>query len=126
MKVLFIFLVCVKIFSYAAPVPQLSTAGQVREHWAFKKISSPLPPKTKNKFWPKNHVDRFVLSKLERRGWTPSPHADKRTLIRRAYMDLTGLMPAFKEVQKFAADQSPDAWANLIDRLLSSPQYGER
>jgi len=126
MRTLFIFLVCVKILLHAAPVPQLSTAGQVREHWAFKKISNPLPPKNKNKTWPENSVDRFVLSKLERRGWTPSPHADKRTLIRRAYIDLTGLMPTFKEVQKFTTDQSPDAWANLIDRLLSSPHYGER
>jgi hypothetical protein len=126
MRVLFIFLVCVKILSYAAPVPQLSTAGQVREHWAFKKISSPLPLKTKNKTWPKNPIDRFVLLKLERRGWTPSPHADKRTLIRRAYMDLTGLMPSFEEVREFTADNSSDAWANLIEHLLASPHYGER
>ena len=126
MRVLFIFLFCLKMIAVGSATPPLSTAGQVRDHWAFKKISRPLPPKTKNKTWPKNPIDQFVLLKLERRGWTPSAHADKRTLIRRAYMDLTGLMPTFKEVQQFMSDKSPDAWANLIDHLLSSPHYGER
>ena len=126
MRVLCSFLFCIKTALFAAQTPELSTARQVRDHWAFKEISYPLPPEVKNEAWPQNPVDRFVLFKLEGRGWKPSARADKRTLIRRAYQDLTGLMPAFVEVQRFVADQSPDAWANLISRLLESPHYGER
>jgi hypothetical protein len=126
MRVFCSFLFCVKAALFAAQTPELSTARQVRDHWAFKEISNPLPPKAKNEAWSQNPVDRFVLLKLEGRGWTPSARADKRTLIRRAYQDLIGLMPTFVEVQRFVADQSPNAWPNLISRLLASPHYGER
>jgi hypothetical protein len=71
-------------------------------------------------------VDRFVLARLEARGWAPSPIANRRTLIRRAYWDLTGLAPSYEAVEEFASDNAPDAWSRLIDQLLASPQYGER
>jgi len=109
----------------AAPKPRLSTVEGVREHWAFKPIvNTPLP--SVNSGWGNNQVDKFVLSRLQKKGWKPSERADKRTLIRRATMDLTGLMPTYQQVQQFVADGSPDAWAKLIDRLLASPHYGER
>ncbi len=76
--------------------------------------------------WIGNQVDKFVLKRLQDQGWKPSGRADRRTLIRRATMDLIGLMPTFGEVRSFEADDSPDAWAKLLDRLLASPHYGER
>jgi len=109
----------------AAPKPRLSTVQQVQDHWAFKPIVSPPLPLV-NPGWGINQVDNFVLSRLQKKGWKPSVRADKRTLIRRATMDLTGLMPTYQQVQQFVADESPDAWAKLIDRLLASPHYGER
>src|SRR5207302_3098590 len=76
--------------------------------------------------WVKTPIDRFILAKLEDKGLKPSPEADKRTLIRRATFDLTGLPPTPKEVDAFVADSSADAYEKLIDRLLASPRYGER
>jgi len=110
---------------FAASKPQLSTAEQVRNHWAFKPILMPSIPPVKSS-WIGNQVDKFVLKRLQDQGWKPSGRADRRTLIRRATMDLTGLMPTFGEVRSFEADDSPDAWAKLLDRLLASPHYGER
>ena len=126
MRAIIVFLICLKTSVAGAPIPELSTAKQLREHWAFRKISNPQPPNVENEAWLNNPVDRFVLSSLERQGWTPSPRADKRTLIRRAQLDLTGLMPSYSDVEKFLADESPDAWDNLIKHLLASPHYGER
>ena len=76
--------------------------------------------------WPTSPLDRFILAELEKKGLTPAPPADKRTLIRRATFDLTGLPPTPEEVDAFLADQSPDAFAKVVDRLLASPHYGER
>lgn len=126
MRAIIIFLICLKASVVGAPVPELSTAKQLREHWAFRKISSPQPPNVENEAWLENPVDRFVILRLENRGWIPSPLADKRTLIRRANLDLTGLMPSYSDVDKYLADESPDAWSDLIERLLASPHYGER
>ena len=106
--------------------PPLSSGQAVSDHWAFRPVVLPVSPVVKNKKWAQTPVDQFVLARLEKRGWKPSPQADRRTLIRRAYLDLTGLAPAFAEVQQFEADDSPDAWRKLVDRLLASPQYGER
>src|SRR5262249_55395676 len=75
---------------------------------------------------PRNPVDRFILARLEAKGLAPSPPADKRTLIRRATFDLTGLPPTPEEVSAFASDPSPGAYQRLIERLLASPRYGER
>ena len=74
----------------------------------------------------RSKLDRFVLAKLAEKGLTPSPEADARTLIRRAYIDLIGLKPTYDEVEAYAADPSPDKYEKLVDRLLASPQYGER
>ena len=109
----------------AAPVPPLSTAQQVRDHWAFQPVTNPVPPEV-GPGWAQNAVDQFVLRRLTLANMEPAKRADRRTLIRRATMDLTGLMPTYAEVQQFVADDSPEAWPKLIDRLLASPHYGER
>jgi hypothetical protein len=99
---------------------------KARKHWAFRPIKEGPPPAVKDATWPRTPVDHFVLAKLEERGLTPSPPADRRILIRRAYFDLVGLPPTAAEVEAFQADDSLDAFARVVDRLLASPQYGER
>lgn len=96
------------------------------EHWAFQTVERPqVPPEIKNE-WCRNEIDAFVLQKLQKAGFVPSPEAQKTTLIRRVYQDLLGLLPSPEEVDQFLQDQSPDAYSKLVDRLLSSPHYGER
>jgi len=95
-------------------------------HWAFKPVTKPTVPKGQNADWPRVDIDRFLLSRLEAAGLSPSPRTDRRTLLRRVYFDLIGLPPTFAEVQTFVADDSPDAFAKVVDRLLASPRYGER
>jgi mono/diheme cytochrome c family protein len=95
------------------------------EHWAFVPPRKPALPKVKNPAWPKNPIDHFILARLEAAGLQPSPEADKRTLIRRVTLDLTGLPPTPAEVDAFLADDSPEAYEKLVDRLLASPRYGE-
>jgi hypothetical protein len=94
--------------------------------WSFRKPERPPIPKVGNPSAVGNPIDAFVVAKLEKEGLRPSPEADRRTLIRRAYFDLEGLPPSPKEVEDFVNDRSPDAWEKLIDRLLASPRYGER
>lgn len=95
-------------------------------HWSFvPPVQAPLP-KIKNSVWPKNAIDAFVLARLEQEGLHPSSEADRATLIRRVTLDLTGLPPTPKEVDAFLADQSPNAYEKVVDRLLASPRYGER
>lgn len=96
------------------------------KHWAFIPPTLPPLPTVKNRAWARNPIDLFVLARLEREGLKPSPEADRRTLIRRVTLDLTGLPPTPQEVAAFVADRSPDAYDRLVDRLLSSPRYGER
>ena len=100
--------------------------AEARKFWAFQPPRIYPPPKVKNKHWPKNWIDRFVLAKLEEKGLIPTSGADKRTLIRRATFDLIGLPPKPEEIEAFLTDKSPGAFAKVIDRLLASPQYGER
>jgi hypothetical protein len=97
-----------------------------REFWSFKPVQNPHVPEAKDAGWPRNEVDRFLLSKLEAQGMKPNGDADRRTLLRRATYDLTGLPPTPEEMREFLADQSPDAFAKAIDRLLASPAYGEK
>jgi cytochrome c553 len=97
-----------------------------RAHWAFQPIKRVAPPDVTDTNWVANPIDAFVLAKLQENGMKPNPPADKRTLIRRATYDLTGLPPTPEELQAFVADDSPDAFAKVVDRLLASPQYGER
>ena len=94
-------------------------------HWAYDAPKRPAPPAVKEKNWPKNEIDQFVLARLEKEGLKPSSAADKPTLIRRASLDLTGLPPSIEEVDAFLADKSPQAYEKVVDRLLASPRYGE-
>ncbi|MGI8965320.1 MAG: PSD1 and planctomycete cytochrome C domain-containing protein, partial [Limisphaerales bacterium] len=96
-----------------------------RDHWAFQSIKkSPVPEITNT--WAATPIDKFILARLEENGMKPSPLADKRTLLRRATFDLTGLPPTLAEMKDFLNDFSPDAFAKVVDRLLASPRYGER
>jgi len=100
-----------------------------RRHWAFVKRSTPQVPiftEPAARAWVRNPVDAFVLARLEKEGLKPSPEADRATLIRRIYFDLTGLPPAPKDIARFVADKSPDAYSKIIEQLLNSPHYGER
>ena len=95
-------------------------------HWSFKPVVCPSVPPTNDRNWPRSPVDAFILARLEAAGLTPSAPADKRTLIRRATIDLWGIPPTAEEIDAFECDRAPDAFARLVDRLLASPHYGER
>jgi len=97
-----------------------------KKWWAFQPISELPAPPVKNKSWARNKIDPFVLAPLEAKRFSPAPIADKRTLVRRAYIDLLGFKPTYEEVEAFAAESAPDAWTKLIDKLQAMPQYGER
>jgi Protein of unknown function (DUF1553)/Protein of unknown function (DUF1549)/Concanavalin A-like lectin/glucanases superfamily/Planctomycete cytochrome C len=95
-------------------------------HWAFIAPKRPPLPDVRDRSWPINPIDRFILARLEKEGLRPSPVADRRTLIRRLSLDLTGLPPTIGEVNAFLVDRKPGAYERLVDRLLASPHYGER
>ena len=97
-----------------------------RRHWAFQPVQNPALPEVKNPQWERTPVDRFILARLEGAGLSPSPPADRRTLIRRVTLDLTGLPPTFEQVETFVNDLSPNAYEKLVESLLDSPQYGEQ
>lgn len=95
-------------------------------HWAFQPIKKTNPPEVKLREWTRNPIDRFVLAKLESSGLKPSPEADRRTMIRRLTVDLTGLPPSPMDVDSFVRDRDDQAYEKLVDRLLGSPQFGEQ
>ena len=97
-----------------------------RSYWAFQSPKRVAPPRLADSGWGRNPIDSFLLAAMKTRGLKPAPPADRRTLIRRAYLDLLGLPPSPDEVEAFVNDSAPDAWERLIDRLLASPHYGER
>jgi hypothetical protein len=99
---------------------------QRAKHWSLQPIKKPALPKVADPGWCRSPIDHFVLSQLEAEGLKPAAAADKRTLIRRATFDLTGLPPTPAEIDAFLKDESPDAFARVVDRLLASPHYGER
>lgn len=105
---------------------QVRIFREAQRHWAYQPVHRPALPAVKNKAWVRNPIDAFVLARLEKAGMTPSPAADRRTLIRRVTYDLTGLPPTAEQVDAYVADPAPDAYEKLVDRLLASPQYGER
>ena len=118
-----------------APDPRQSTTtipmktidvAEAREFWSFRPVADPTVPTVKNADWPATDIDRFVLAELERRKLDPVHNASKRKLIRRATFDLIGLPPAPAEIQAFINDTSPQAFEIVVERLLASPQYGER
>ncbi len=96
------------------------------DHWAFRPPAAPAIPVVQHTGWIRRPMDRFVLARMEAHGLTPSPRADLRTLLRRATFDLTGLPPTPAEMQTFLVDNHPDAYERAVERLLSSPRYGER
>jgi Protein of unknown function (DUF1553)/Protein of unknown function (DUF1549)/Planctomycete cytochrome C/Concanavalin A-like lectin/glucanases superfamily len=95
------------------------------EHWSFIVPRSQPIPDVEQREWVRNPIDNFILARLEKEGLSPSPEADKRSLIRRVTYDLTGLPPTPREVEGFVADNSQDAYEKVVDRLLASPRYGE-
>jgi hypothetical protein len=104
----------------------IKEGAEYEPHWAFTPPVRPAAPEVKQAAWVRNDVDRFVLAKMEAAGLAPSPEADRATLIRRLHADLVGLPPTPAEVDAFIADPRADAYELLVDRLLSSPHYGER
>jgi len=104
----------------------IAEGAQWEDHWSFTAIQQPTLPKVSNSDWCRNPIDRFVLRTLDQRGLKPSPEADRRTLARRLFLDLTGLPPSPAEVKGFVDDKSPDALERLVDRLLGSDGYAER
>ena len=99
---------------------------ETKNYWAFRPIADPAVPQVKNAGWASNSIDRFILNKLENAELSPASPAEKQKLIRRAYYDLTGLPPSMADVDAFVNDKSDQAFEKVIDRLLDSPQYGER
>src|SRR5690606_5543219 len=95
-------------------------------HWAFEPLGSPAVPVLDNDGWARNPIDHFIRAAQQERGLSPSPEADRRTLIRRLSFDLLGLPPSPAQVENFLRDTRPDAYERLVDELLASPRYGER
>ncbi|WP_395751918.1 PSD1 and planctomycete cytochrome C domain-containing protein [Prosthecobacter sp.] len=110
------------VISGKPSAPRIIDLKEGAKHWAFRPISQPPVPKADVA----NPIDAFITTKLAEKGLTLAAPADKRTLIRRATFDLTGLPPSPQEVDAFLADKSPDSFAKVVDRLLRSPQYGEK
>jgi hypothetical protein len=104
----------------------IKEGAQWQGHWAYQKVVEPSVPDVKNKDWARNEIDKFVLARLEKEGMDPSSEADKITLIRRLSFDLIGLPPTIDEVDAFLADNTSESYEKLVDRLLASPQFGER
>jgi len=102
------------------------TRSEPREHWAFQPVTNPPPPSTKDKSWPRNAVDSFILARLEREGLRPSAAAERAAWLRRVFFDLIGLPPSPEQVAAFVADARADAFERVVDELLASPRYGER
>ena len=97
-----------------------------RAHWAFQKVTRPEIPKVRNNDWIRSPIDAFVAAELEKQYIRPGAPADKRTLLRRAHLDLIGIPPTPAELNQFLSDTSPKAFEHAVDRLLDSPHYGER
>jgi mono/diheme cytochrome c family protein len=102
------------------------TQTKKSNHWAFQPVVRPPLPRARDLAWPAGPIDSFILARLEKDGLAPSREAERPTLIRRAALDLIGLPPSPAQVDAFVADERPDAYERLIDRLLASPYYGER
>ncbi|HSH95289.1 MAG TPA: DUF1549 domain-containing protein, partial [Roseimicrobium sp.] len=120
-----------------APDPRTKTAAtgkpkrvidlvEGRKFWSFQPMAAVTPPAVSKTSWVKSPVDAFILSALDKKQLKPAPAADRRALIRRATFDLTGLPPSPAEIDAFLSDKSPEAFAKVVERLLASPQYGEK
>lgn len=105
--------------------PSRSAKFVAERHWAFEPLGHPAVPEVKDKAWNRSSIDRFIRQRQEAANLRPAAVADKRTLIRRATLDLTGLPPTAEDIEEFLSDESPDAFEVVVDRLLRSPAYGE-
>ena len=103
----------------------IASGAEYQPHWSFIAPVRPALPQVKHEAWAKNPIDRFVLAKLEAAGLTPAAEADRRTLARRVSLDITGLPPRMELVDEFVADKSDNAYEKLIDKLMTSQQWGE-
>ncbi|MCX7070274.1 MAG: DUF1549 and DUF1553 domain-containing protein [Gammaproteobacteria bacterium] len=110
----------------AAPRSNAAAAARPNALWSYQPVIAAAAPKVKAARWVRTPIDAFVLAKLEEKGLKPSPDADRAAFIRRATLDVWGVIPTPEEVQQFVSDRSPDAYEKLADRLLASPKYGER
>ncbi|MBI2824477.1 MAG: PSD1 domain-containing protein [Planctomycetia bacterium] len=106
--------------------PDGDATDSAAKHWSFQPIRAAAPPPVARAAWVRNGIDAFVLARLEAEGIDPSPEADRPTLIRRLHLDLLGLPPSPADVEEFIRDNRPDAYEQLVERLLASPHYGER
>ncbi|MGC6567968.1 MAG: PSD1 and planctomycete cytochrome C domain-containing protein [Akkermansiaceae bacterium] len=97
-----------------------------KKWWSLQPLAKVEVPKVEQDGWARNEVDRFLLAKLEEKGWSPADPSGKAALLRRASFTLTGLAPTVEELQAFLADESPDAFEKQVDRLMASPHFGER
>src|SRR5438034_10011404 len=97
-----------------------------RQHWAYQPVNRPPVPKVRDQSWVRNPIDAFVLAGLEEKNWRPAAPAAPRALLRRLYLDLTGLPPTLAEQDAFLHDPSPAAFDRVVQELLSRPSYGER
>jgi len=104
----------------------IKAGAKYEPHWAFIPPKRPPAPQVKQAAWARNDIDRFLLAKQQTAGVGPGPEADRPTLIRRLYFDLTGLPPSTADLEKFVSDTTPDAYDKLVDKLLASPAFGER
>ncbi|HKI33426.1 MAG TPA: PSD1 and planctomycete cytochrome C domain-containing protein [Gemmataceae bacterium] len=109
-----------------ANAPDEPVPDDPRNHWAFRPPVHPVLPRLTGAGPVRNPIDAFVAAEWARHGLTPNPPADRTTLLRRVYLDLVGLPPTREDLHAFLADSSPDAYEKVVDRLLASPQYGER
>lgn len=103
----------------------IEQGAEYKPHWAFTKVEKPQVPEVKNRQWVRNEIDQFILRKIESKGLRPAHEAEKTTLLRRVYLDLTGLSPTPEQVDAFLNDQSPTAYEKVVDKLLASSEYGE-
>ena len=110
----------------AAVVRKKIDIEEAKKFWAYQPVKQPTPPAVKDAAWPHSDFDRYLLAALEAKGLKPSADADRATLLRRVTLDLVGLLPTSAEIDAFVNDQSPEAFAKVVDRLLASPQFGER
>ena len=119
-------LACLAFVLLLPAIARSAPVDFVREHWSFKPVTRPVPPKTANQRWPRNDLDRFILARLEKEGLKPAPAADCVSWLRRVFFDLIGLPPSPEQVEAFVKDRRADACERVVDELLKSPRYGER
>lgn len=122
----FITLLIAAVASADEPLTESPITDSERGHWAFQPLSRPTPPVVQNASWCRTAMDRFILARLEKEKLFPAGEADRATLLRRLCFDLTGLPPSIELQDEVFADESPDWYERLVDRLLASPSYGER